>query len=49
LGAQILDGGETLESLEAKVHSGEIDPEPVSGGQELLENRVNRVIWSQEN
>ena len=49
LGTRILEGGETLETLEAKVHSGEIDPEPVSGGQELHENRVNRVIWSQEN
>jgi xylose isomerase len=49
LGTRILEGGETLETLEAKVHSGEIDPEPVSGGQELLENRVNRIIWSQEN
>jgi xylose isomerase len=48
LGTRILEGGETLETLEAKVHAGEIDPEPVSGGQELLENRVNRVVWSQE-
>jgi xylose isomerase len=47
LGTRILEGGETLESLEAKVHSGEIDPKPVSGRQELLENRANRVIWSQ--
>jgi xylose isomerase len=46
LGTGILGGGETLESLEARVRSGELDPEPVSGGQELLENRVNRVIWS---
>jgi xylose isomerase len=48
LGTRILEGVETLETLEAKVHAGEIDPEPVSGGQELLENRVNRVVWSQE-
>jgi xylose isomerase len=47
LGTRIHEGGETLESLEAKVHSGEIDPKPVSGRQELLENRANRVIWSQ--
>jgi xylose isomerase len=46
LGEAILAGSETLDSLEAKVHSGEIDPSPVSGEQELLENRVNRVIWS---
>ncbi len=48
LGKGILDCAETLESLEARVHSGEIDPVPVSGSQELLENRLNRVIWSQE-
>jgi xylose isomerase len=46
LGASILAGEETLESLEARVVAGEIDPTPVSGNQELLENRVNRVIWS---
>ena len=46
LGAAILDGSETLSSLEAKVSSGEIDPSPVSGRQEALENRVNEVIWS---
>jgi xylose isomerase len=47
LGKGILDGTETLESLEARVAAGEIDPDPVSGRQELLENRVNRVIWNQ--
>jgi xylose isomerase len=46
LGVAILGGAETLDSLEAKVLGGEIDPTPVSGNQELLENRVNRVIWS---
>jgi xylose isomerase len=46
LGRSILDGQETLASLEAKVASGEIDPRPVSGGQERLENVVNRHIWS---
>ncbi|HEX6221648.1 MAG TPA: xylose isomerase [Acidimicrobiia bacterium] len=48
LGAAILDGTETLTSLESRVMSGEIDPKPVSGRQELLENRVNEVIWSVE-
>ena len=38
LGTAILDGRETLASLEAKVASGEIDPKPVSGRQEELEN-----------
>jgi xylose isomerase len=46
LGRSILGGSETLDSLEARVASGELDPDPVSGEQELLENRVNRVIWS---
>jgi len=46
LGSSILAGEETLESLEARVTAGDIDPTPVSGNQELLESRVNRVIWS---
>ncbi len=48
LGRAILRGSETLASLEAKVAGGEIDPQPVSGRQEQLENRVNEVIWSTE-
>ncbi len=46
LGAAILGGGTSLADLEARVASGEIDPQPVSGGQERLENVVNRSIWS---
>ncbi len=46
LGTGILDGSETLDSLEARVISGEVAADPVSGRQELLENRVNKVIWS---
>jgi xylose isomerase len=46
LGSAILDGRETLESLERKVAAGDIDPRPVSGHQELLENVVNQSIWS---
>jgi xylose isomerase len=46
LGTQIMSGAETLDSLEEKVLAGEIDPKAVSGRQELLENRLNRVIWS---
>ena len=46
LGNAILDGSETLESLEAKVASGQVDPRPVSGQQELLENVVNQSIWA---
>ena len=46
LGAAILGGGTSLADLEARVASGEIDPQPVSGGQERLENVVNRSIWA---
>ena len=46
LGRSILGGEATLESLARSVQSGEIDPKPVSGRQELLENVVNRQIWA---
>ncbi|HEX6300506.1 MAG TPA: xylose isomerase [Acidimicrobiia bacterium] len=46
LGAGILDGSETLESLAARVEKGDVDPDPVSGRQENLENRVNQTIWT---
>jgi xylose isomerase len=46
LGRTILGGGVSLEELAARVESGEIDPHPVSGQQELYENIVNRHIWS---
>jgi xylose isomerase len=46
LGTGILDGSLTLADLAAKVESGEIDPQPESGLQELLENIVNQAIWS---
>src|SRR6185436_4131238 len=46
LGRAILDGSESLASLEAKVASGEIDPKPVSGHQEMLESLVNQAIWT---
>jgi xylose isomerase len=46
VGAGILSGSESLDSLEERVLSGQIDPSPVSGRQELLENQVNRVIWT---
>jgi xylose isomerase len=45
LGSRILTGAESLDSLEKMVVEGDIEPTPVSGRQELLENRVNRVIW----
>jgi xylose isomerase len=46
LGSAILDGRESLESLEAKVTSGEVAPRRESGHQELLENIVNQSIWA---
>jgi xylose isomerase len=45
LGTEIEAGSETLASLAARVEAGEVDPTPVSGRQELLENRVNKAIW----
>jgi xylose isomerase len=47
LGLAILDGAESLDSLERMVRSGIVDPRPISGQQELLEKRVNQVIWRQ--
>jgi xylose isomerase len=46
LGRSIISGTSALDLLAVKVLSGEIDPRPVSGRQELLENIVNRAIWS---
>ena len=45
LGAEIRDGRASLSDLEQRVASGTIDPTPVSGGQEDLENLINRTIW----
>ncbi len=46
LGAAIQSGSLTLADLERRVASGEIDPRPRSGQQELLEGLVNRRIWA---
>ena len=48
VGSQILGGGASLAALADRVSSGELDPAPVSGRQEELENVVNRHIWSAE-
>ena len=45
LGKSIIDGSLSLGDLEQKVVAGDIDPQPVSGGQERLENLVNRTLW----
>ncbi len=46
LGTAILSGERTLADLEAAVAAGGIDPRPVSGAQERLENIVNQRIWA---
>jgi xylose isomerase len=46
LGRSILDGSALFEMLAGRVETGDIDPAPVSGRQEMLENLVNREIWS---
>lgn len=46
LGTSITGTTATLETLAEAVLRGDIDPQPVSGRQEYLENVVNRAIWS---
>jgi xylose isomerase len=46
LGRSILDGSALFEMLAGRVEAGDIDPRPVSGRQEMLENIVNREIWA---
>ncbi len=46
LGRSILSGDALFELLAGRVAAGEIDPRPVSGRQELLENIVNQAIWA---
>jgi xylose isomerase len=46
IGSDILDDHVTLSDLEAMVTAGDIDPAPVSGRQEQLENLINRTLWS---
>jgi xylose isomerase len=45
LGREILEGSASLETLGRQVADGSLDPRPVSGRQELLEELVNRRIW----
>ncbi len=44
IGTEIMDGSVDLPALETLVAAGKIDPAPVSGRQEQLENIVNRAI-----
>ena len=46
LGRSILAGEAPMEVLATGVFAGDIDPRPVSGGQERLENLVNQQIWA---
>ena len=45
-GKAILAGKTTLAKLADQALAGDVDPKPVSGRQELLENEVNHAIWS---
>jgi len=45
LGTGIMGGQVTLLDLEERVAAGVIDPVPVSGRQEQLENLVSRALW----
>ncbi|HET9416297.1 MAG TPA: xylose isomerase [Candidatus Limnocylindria bacterium] len=46
VGTAILAGELSLAELEARVADGAIEPKPVSGRQERLENLVNQRIWA---
>jgi xylose isomerase len=46
LGAEMLGGGLALDEIEGRVVDEGIEPRPRSGGQERLENLVNRRIWA---
>jgi xylose isomerase len=45
LGRSILSGDALFEMLAGRVATGEINPKPRSGGQELIENLVNQAVW----
>ena len=46
LGRRILDQSTDLESLADEALRADLDPKPVSGRQEQLENEVNRIVWA---
>ena len=46
LGMYIMSDAASLESISDRVLEEGIDPQPISGRQEALENLVNRAIWS---
>jgi xylose isomerase len=45
-GTKIMDRSTSLAALADEAVAGGLDPTPVSGRQEALENHVNHVIWS---
>lgn len=45
LGRQIFDPGTDLAGLADQAVGADLRPQPVSGGQERLENEVGRVLW----
>ncbi|MEM9651483.1 MAG: xylose isomerase [Actinomycetota bacterium] len=45
-GTSIMDSGTTLADLADRAVAADLDPQPVSGGQEALENYVNHMIWN---
>ena len=45
-GREIMAGELDLEALTDKAIAEQLNPQPVSGRQERLENEVNRIIWS---
>ena len=49
LGGRILGGNVDLATLADESVAANLDPKPVSGRQEFLENEVNRVLWSTPN
>jgi xylose isomerase len=48
LGRDITNGSATLAGLAERVESGELDPRPKSGRQELYENVVNAALWRRQ-
>jgi xylose isomerase len=49
LGKRIIGGDVDLATLADESVARNLDPQPVSGRQEYLENEVNRVLWSTPN
>jgi xylose isomerase len=46
LGRRVMEPGTELSALADEALSADLDPTPVSGRQEWLENEINRVLWS---